>query len=159
MKLNFPTKFFFPFHASYMPHPSHTPWFDHANDIWRVVQSSSSCNFYFLSLKREYPPSAPCSQTRTARDQPSHRYKTAGRNRMVASIAGTWSAVDFPVDVLSLTNIWTVPYFHRIHYLCWCDDSGLHCGHEVSTSTWFPLCTSRQASFLPSFLPSVSSLS
>jgi hypothetical protein len=34
------------FHACYMPHPSHPPWFDHPNNIWWSVQvwNSSFCS-------------------------------------------------------------------------------------------------------------------
>jgi hypothetical protein len=49
-----------------MPHPSHTPWFDHPNNIWWSIQvmkilimqsSPASCNFPLL--RSTYSPQQP----------------------------------------------------------------------------------------------------
>jgi hypothetical protein len=52
-------------HACYM-HPSHHPWFDRCNNVWRSVQvmkllimQSSSASHHFLPLRSKYSPQHP----------------------------------------------------------------------------------------------------
>jgi hypothetical protein len=54
------------FHACCMSHPSHTPRFDHPNNIWRSVQvmkllimKFSSVSYHFLPLRSKYSPQHP----------------------------------------------------------------------------------------------------
>jgi hypothetical protein len=73
-------------HACYMSRSSHSPWFDHPNNIWWSVQfmkllitQSPPTSYHFLPLKLKYSHHSVLKRPPLIRDQVSRPYKTTGK--------------------------------------------------------------------------------